>query len=72
MQSETLESMPDVIVAADGRGIITQVNQQTIRLGHEASDLVGAPVERLLPERLRTAHETQREGYFDDPRISNT
>ncbi len=61
--------MPDAIVMADRLGRIARVNSQAeslFRAGRE--QLVGQPVETLLPERFRAAHAGHRDGFFAHPR----
>jgi PAS domain S-box-containing protein len=65
-----LESVPDAVIAADIRGTILLVNRQTEDLfGYSRAELLGRPVETLMPERYRAAHVKQRDSYFADPRI---
>jgi PAS domain S-box-containing protein len=64
-----LEAAPDAIVgvAADGR--ITLVNAQAERLfGYPRSELLGRPIETLVPESARAHHPQKRHRYFADPR----
>ena len=64
-----LESLPDAIVIIDSEGVIAFVNAQTERLfGFSRHELLGQPVESLLPERFRIAHVRHRGGYRSDPR----
>jgi PAS domain S-box-containing protein len=64
-----LESAPDAVVIIDGDGQIAFVNAQTERLfGFSRDELLGQPVECLLPERFRHAHTSNRQSYRSDPR----
>ncbi|MEW6272899.1 MAG: ATP-binding protein [Thermodesulfobacteriota bacterium] len=66
---QLLESAPDAIVGVDRDGRIVLVNSQTERMfGYERRELLGQPIEILLPERLRTAHRAHRSDYYGDPR----
>jgi PAS domain S-box-containing protein len=63
-----LEAAPDAIVAVDGDGLIRLVNRQAeVRLGYEREELIGQPVELLVPERVRAVHPSHRAGYFQNP-----
>src|SRR5207249_6581430 len=37
--------------------------------GYARAELLGQPVEVLVPERFRTEHPEYRTGYFADPRV---
>ena len=64
-----LESAPDAIVIVDAEGEITLVNGQTERLfGYQREEMIGRPVEVLLPERFRGHHVDQRRSYGNEPR----
>ena len=63
------ESAPDAIVIADGAGRIRLVNQRTeTLLGWTGDELIGQPIEMLIPERFRGAHPGHWLGYFQDRR----
>ena len=62
---ETLfEFSPDAIVVTDTQGRITSVNAQVEHaFGYTRQELIGQPVEILLPERFRKAHPDHRKDY---------
>lgn len=63
-----LESAPDAMVIANEQGVIVLVNTQTERLfGYDRQELLGQPVEALVPDRARAKHPTNREKYFAEP-----
>jgi protein-histidine pros-kinase len=66
---ELLEAMPDAIVMVDGDGRIALANSQAQRLfRYERGDLLGRPIECLLPQRFRDTHAGHRNGFFAHPR----
>lgn len=59
-----LEAAPDAMVIVDDSGTIRLVNAQTEALfGYRREELLGRPVELLVPGRFRTNHEGHRRGY---------
>ena len=65
-----LEAAPDAMVIVDRGGIMLLVNSQTERLfGYGRSELIGQPIEVLVPARFRGRHPHHREGYFGDSRV---
>ena len=59
-----LESAPDAVLIADERGNIVLINAQAERLfGRRREDMLGRPVEMLIPERRRGAHAQHRQGF---------
>ncbi len=63
-----LELAPDGIVVADAAGCILLVNHQTeVLFGYDRSEVVGRPVEILLPVRLHNVHEQHRTRYVAAP-----
>jgi protein-histidine pros-kinase len=64
-----LEAAPDAMVIIDRDGRILLVNAQVEALfGHSRLELLGRPIEMLIPERYRVAHPGHRRGYFSEPR----
>jgi PAS domain S-box-containing protein len=64
-----LESAPDAMVIVNDKGDIVLVNAQTERMfGYRRGDLLGKPVETLLPERFRAGHDGNRNVFFQNPR----
>jgi PAS domain S-box-containing protein len=69
MDFSLLESVPDAMVIADESGIIVHVNAGGERLfGWSRAELLGQPVEVLLPSRFRGMHQVHRSGYHAAPR----
>lgn len=59
---------PDAIVAVDRSGKIVRANLQTEpMLGYRPIELIGQPIEVLVPERFRRQHVGQRQGYTEHP-----
>lgn len=64
-----LESAPDGMVIVDERGNIVLANGQLERLfGYTRDELIGAPVERLVPQQFRNIHQRHRANYAETPR----
>jgi PAS domain S-box-containing protein len=63
-----LESAPDALIIADSAGRIAIVNGRAEELfGYKRKDILGKPVEMLVPERLRNLHEAHRRGFQESP-----
>ncbi|HEY7062060.1 MAG TPA: ATP-binding protein [Chloroflexota bacterium] len=64
-----VESAPDAIVAVDRAGTIVLVNSQAEKLfGYAREELLGQPVELLVPERFREQHMADRARFTVAPR----
>jgi PAS domain S-box-containing protein len=67
---DLLESAPDAMMIADREGRIVLVNGQAERLfGYTRAELLGQPIELLIPERFREGHVRHRAGYVGQPRV---
>ena len=64
-----LEVAPDPIVIVDMEGVIAIVNRQTeLVFGYAREELIGQPVEVLVPDDLRAVHLAHRQRYSAQPR----
>ena len=66
---QAIEAAPTGMMMIDDRGDIVLINQQVeTMLGYSRDELIGQPVEMLVPERFRARHPGFRNGFFADPR----
>jgi PAS domain S-box-containing protein len=64
-----LSSATEGIILIGSGGQIIVVNPAAERMfGYDRGDLLGRPLEVLLPERIRNPHVAHRTGYFAGPR----
>jgi PAS domain S-box-containing protein len=64
-----IESAPDAMVIVDEAGTIILINAQCEELfGYSRAELVGLPVETLLPKALSRRHVQHREQFLAEPR----
>lgn len=65
-----LESAPDAMVIVGHDGNIQMVNAQVRNIFQfERNEILGQPVEILIPKRFHKAHPQHRQGFFHDPRV---
>ena len=63
------EAVPNAMLMTDRAGKIVMVNAQAERaFGYSRAELLGRPVEMLVPKRHRSHHPALREMFFTDPR----
>ncbi|HSB86675.1 MAG TPA: PAS domain-containing protein, partial [Ilumatobacteraceae bacterium] len=63
------ESIPEMVVVVDLDGTIIYANAHSTSLvGWPADELVGQPVEVLLPGALRDVHRAHRKTYNHSPK----
>ena len=67
---QLFESLPDAIVVVRRDGNIVAVNVKAqVMFGYKREEMVGRPVEMLLPRRFQDRHAAYRDGYFSAPGI---
>jgi PAS domain S-box-containing protein len=60
---------PNGIVLVDPEGSVVLANHQAEEMfGYQPGELLGEPIEVLVPPEVRHGHEAHREGYAADPR----
>jgi methyl-accepting chemotaxis protein len=65
---QVFEAAPTAFIAITQAGIIQMVNAQTEKLfGYRRDELVGQPVEMLVPLRFRANHPRNRDSFFVSP-----
>ncbi len=63
-----LEMAPDAIVMTDMHGTIVQTNRQVdLLFGYSPGQLIGQPIEILVPESARALHRAHRDQYHASP-----
>jgi PAS domain S-box-containing protein len=63
-----LDAAPDATVIADASGIVVFANAHIeTTFGYTPEELIGRPVETLIPERLRNGHAAHRSRFFASP-----
>jgi PAS domain S-box-containing protein len=63
------ESSVEGIISADSNGMIRQLNPRGQEMfGYHEMELVGQPIEILIPQRFRYRHEAHRGAFFTAPK----
>jgi len=70
MVRSVLDSAPDAMIIIDPGGAILFANTQVSALfGYSAGELLGSPVEMLMPDRFRARHTGHRASYGQNVRV---
>jgi PAS domain S-box-containing protein len=65
-----IEAAPDAMVIVGDDGKIAIVNRQAERMfGYDRQEMLGNPVEMLLPERIRKTHAGHRRNFSQEPEL---
>ena len=65
-----IDAAPNGMVMIDEAGNIVMANVQMERLfGYDRSEMLGQPIELLIPQRYHHAHPAQRDAYLASPEV---
>lgn len=65
-----VEAAPNAMILIDRQRRIVLVNQRTENLfGYVREELLGQPIESLVPERARAVHPAHVDSFFSDPKV---
>jgi PAS domain S-box-containing protein len=70
MLNQIAQMMPNALVMTHQNGIIEMVNDMTEKyFGYQNKELLGQPIDLLLPEPLKEQHSQYRMGLFANPEL---
>ena len=70
MLRRLFNSTPDAMIISDHEGKIVLMNEQMEALfGYHSDELLGQPIELLIPKALRERHQHHRSKYFNQPTV---
>ncbi|MBZ0282886.1 MAG: PAS domain S-box protein [Anaerolineae bacterium] len=65
-----VEHAPEAIIISNAQGIITLINAEAENIfGYAREELLGRPIETLVPEKHRDSHRSHRQGYVGNPSV---
>jgi PAS domain S-box-containing protein len=68
-----MDAVPDAVIVSDAKGRVVFLNPSASRLfGYAPEDLLGQPVEVLVPRAFRQRHLRFRSDYMQDPKVRVT
>jgi hypothetical protein len=68
LQNVVLDASPNAVVAVDSTGLIAYVNPQVeTTFGYEPREILGQPIETLIPDRVRERHVGHRDAFIGHP-----
>ncbi len=66
----TFDAAPDAMIIIDDSGVIRFANRQVSALfGYSHDELIGKPVEYLMPDHFRSRHPSMRQAYTENLRV---
>lgn len=71
LRHKVIEYAPFGIILLDSKGTMQLVNEAlTEQFGYEPDELIGQPIEMLVPANKREGHVSDRDGYIEDRQLS--
>lgn len=68
--AQLMEMAPDAVIGVGDDGRIRVANSRVQAMfGYDEHELIGKPIEVLVPDAFRTAHTGQRAGYLREPSV---
>lgn len=68
LMDRMFDGAADAFLMTDRNGLIFRINPQAEHMfGFASGELIGKPVEELVPEHIRNLHRTHRERYYSAP-----
>jgi len=65
---QVIESMPNGIIMVNNLGLIEIANAQAEKIfGYQRSELIGNPIEKLIPQHIARKHPYYRADFFHNP-----
>lgn len=65
-----IEAAPSAMILVNPEGKITLINAQVEAVfGYARQEVIGQPMEILVPERFRSHHSDYRNSFFADPKV---
>ena len=66
--NDLIESIPDALIVVNEQGKIQLINEQTeVSFQYSRDQLIGQPIELLVPTRYHHLHEKNRQEYINNP-----
>src|SRR5881296_598958 len=63
-----IDAAPNAMIMVDSAGVISFANAPAATVfGYSLSELIGRPIETLIPERFRDRHVGYRKGFLSEP-----
>ena len=67
ISQQLLRFSPDALIVIDGHGIRFANDTVKDLFGYEPGELIGKPLEMLVPERFRSRHANHTAGFMQSP-----